>query len=951
MQKPFRLFSSLPWIIALAALGLYLATLNTFVSLSSLQSANEVAGWEPYSQTARPLLWLLTRPVSMLGGSFQFLAMNLFSAVLAALTLAQLVRTVSILPHDRTRDQRNRESHEKGLLSIPLAWAPPLVAAMVCAFQLKFWEHATVLTGEMLDLLVFAFCIRCLMEYRLNGKDRWLNCLALAYGIGVTNNAAMIAFFPLFLASLIWIRGIKFFQFPFLARMTLYGVAGLSLYLLLPVVAAVKGADGVTFWAALKANLATQRQTILLPFTSITVLRLRLILMSMTSLVPLILIGFRWPSLTTETSSIGRNLLAVLFVVAGTVFVAAGIAGSFALPFGPFELGYRLFPYLTFYYLTALTVGYFLGYVLLVLLTDPESRWQRSKPAGRVIAKTAGYLVLVAALVSPVVLAVQSARSIDFTNGPSLLRTLTAKLDSLPVNPSALLSDDGSRLILLQAALQQAGKTRNDVLLDTSALKFTNVIAKLSRKYPALAGVWPTNAGPGGVFDDIPVLTSILELQKRMPVFYLHPSFGYYFEAFHSVPHGGVYEMVPYTEGQLLPPPISDATIVSTSAYWDKVNDDVLRLLLPMQDLSNVDAGYLKQIFSRELTDWGVTLQKHGKLKEAQVALEVAVALHPANPLDAENPGNPVAEATLAFNKHLQNSGSPVPAPSPSWKGIIDDPASLQTAVNAFGPMDEPLGLARFGSVLAPGNNLRQSLIHLSRALELDPANVEVQIAVSMTRLDLKQPDESLKIVRAIRDSDAKITGGQKAMLINVESLALASKGNVSAGETLLKNALAKDRNNIALEKLLTDYYLKTGQLERAIKEIDQRIALDPKNESALLDKAALLIAAERFPEALAPLEKVLTTNPQSQPAIQNRAFALLRLKRFAEAKAEYEHLLKVADKPVYQAYMGLSGVALFQNDTKERIKQIELYLANAPRGTTEYGLMKAQLSELKKSL
>jgi tetratricopeptide (TPR) repeat protein len=950
MQKPFRLFSSLPWIIALVALGIYLATLNTFVSLSSLQSANEVAGWEPYSQTTRPLLWLLTRPVSMLGGSFQFLAMNLLSAVLAALTLAQLVRTVSIFPHDRTRDQRNRESHEKGLLSIPLAWAPPLVAAMVCAFQLRFWEHATVLTGEMLDLLVFAFCIRCLMEYRLNGKDRWLNCLALAYGVGVTNNAAMIGFSPLFLGSLIWIRGLKFFQFPFLARMTLFGVVGLSLYLLLPIVAAAKGADGVTFWTALKTNLATQHQIILLPFTSITVLRLRLILMSMTSLVPLVLIGFRWPSLSTETSSIGRNLLAFLFVVAGVVFVAAGIAGSFALPFGPFELGYRLFPYLSFYYLTALTVGYFLGYVLLVLLTDPESRWQRTKPVGRMIGKTAGYLVLLAALASPVVLAVQSARSIAFTNGPALLRTLTAKIDSLPDKASAILSDDGGRLILLEAAMQKSGKVRHDALLYTSTLGFTNSIAKLIQRYPDLADVWPTNAILTQSYDDPPILNSVLEIQKRMPVFYLHPSFGYFFEAFHAVPHGGVYEMVPYTQGQLLPPPVTDAAIVSTSAYWDKVNDDVLSLLLTTEGLSNVDAGYLKQIFSRELTDWGVTLQKLGKLKQAQVALNVAVGLHPANPLDAENPGNAAAEATLAFNKHLQNSGSPVPAPNSSWKSIIDDPASLQTAVNAFGLMDEPLGLTRFGSVLAQGNNLRQSLIHLSRALELDPAKVDVQIALSMTRLDLQQPDESLKIVRGIRESDAKITGDQNVLLINVESLALASRGDISAGETLLKNALAKNRNSIALEKLLTDYYLKTGQLERALKEIDQRIALDPKNENVLLDKAALLIGAKRFPEALAPLDAVLATNPNSLPAIQNRAIALFRLQRYPEAKTEYERLLKVADKPVYEAYFGLSGVAMFQKDTKEASKQIELYLANAPRGTSEYGLMKAQLNELKKS-
>lgn len=950
MQKPFRLFSTLPWIIALAALAIYVATLNTFVSLSSLPTANEVAGWEAYTQTTRPLLWLVTRPVSWVGGSAQFVAMNLLSAVLAALTLAQLVRTISILPHDRTRDQRNRESHEKGLLSIPLAWAPPLVAAMVCAFQLKFWEHATALTGEMLDLLVFAFCIRCLMEFRLTGKERWLNCLALAYGLGVTNNAAMIAFFPLFLGSLIWIRGLKFFQFPFLARMFVFGLAGLSLYLLLPIVAAVKGADGVGFWVALKTNLATQRQMILLPFTSITVLRLRLMLMSMTSLVPLVLIGFRWPSLSTETSSIGRNLLGVLFVLAGIVFVGAGIAGSFALPFGPFELGFRLFPYLTAYYLMALSIGYFLGYVLLVLLTAPESRWQRSQPGVQMIGKVLGYAVLLAALAAPVVLALESARSIRFTNGPALIRTLTAKIHSLPEKPAAILSDDGSRLLLLQATLQHAGKVRHDVLLDTSRLTLTNTVAKLRVKYPDIADFWPTNSGLMEVFDNGAITNSMVQIQKRMPVFYLHPSFGYFFEPFRPIPTGGLYQLNRYPEGQLLPSPLADSDLASTTAYWDKLDEDVLSLLLPVQDPANLEARYLKQILSRDLTAWGVILQKNGRLKDAEVALQVAVNLHPENPLDPDNPGNPVAEATLDINRHLQSPGTTVPGLSPSWKAVIDDPASLQAAINVFGPPDEARTLTRFGALLTDGGNLRQGLIHLTRALELSPKDPEAWIALAKTYNNLGRPEDALEQIKAIRSSGVPLTQSQQTELLNLEAFVQVAKGNPAAGEALLKNALAKDRNNSLLEAKLTTFYIAIGQLDRAIAEINNRIALDPKNEANLLDKAALLMGAKRFPEALAPLDAVLATNPKSLPAIQNKAACLFRLQRYPEAKAEYERLLKVADKPVYQAYFGLSGVAMFQKDNKEAIKQIELYLANAPRGTREYGLMKAQLAELKKT-
>ena len=100
--------------------------------------------------------------------------MNGLAAVFGALTLALLVRSVALLPHDRTKEQRQREQSEHSLLSIGLNWMPPLFGALVCGFQLSFWQHSTSGTGEILNLLLFAYVIRCLLEYRLDHKSGWL---------------------------------------------------------------------------------------------------------------------------------------------------------------------------------------------------------------------------------------------------------------------------------------------------------------------------------------------------------------------------------------------------------------------------------------------------------------------------------------------------------------------------------------------------------------------------------------------------------------------------------------------------------------------------------------------------------------------------------------------------------------------------------------------------------
>jgi len=64
----------------------------------------------------------------------------------------------------------------------------------------------------MFDLLVFAYAIRCVLEYRITDRESWLLRASLAFGLGMTNNWAMIGFFPAFLVALVWIKGLSFFQ-------------------------------------------------------------------------------------------------------------------------------------------------------------------------------------------------------------------------------------------------------------------------------------------------------------------------------------------------------------------------------------------------------------------------------------------------------------------------------------------------------------------------------------------------------------------------------------------------------------------------------------------------------------------------------------------------------------------------------------------------------------------
>ena len=323
-----------------------------------------------------PLFWLVSYPLRWVPVQNIPLALNLFSCLCACLTLALLARSVLLLPQDRTQEQRKRVGDNAMTLSIRLSWLPPLFAAVICGLQLTFWESATAATSqaltnssnEMLDLLLFAYVLRCLLEYRVEWRESWLLRAAFVYGLGVTNNWAMIGFLPLFVVALIWIKGLTFFNLRFLTRIFFCGLAALSLYLLLPATQGIEHTAHVPFWPALKVNLIGQKNILgmLYKYGRQTVL-----LLSLASLVPVLIISIRWSSYFGDTSEIGVALAKFMFHVIHGLFLIVCVWVSMDPPFSPRNQGFGV-AFLTFYYLGALSIGYFVGYFSLVFGQNPS---------------------------------------------------------------------------------------------------------------------------------------------------------------------------------------------------------------------------------------------------------------------------------------------------------------------------------------------------------------------------------------------------------------------------------------------------------------------------------------------------------------------------------------------------------------------------------------------------
>jgi tetratricopeptide (TPR) repeat protein len=973
----------LPWLVAAGALVIYVVTLNPWLSLSSLPQVARVSGWIWLPELNGPVFWLVTYPFRWLPASTIPLALNLFTAICAALTLALLARSVALLPHDRSHDQRLKEHSAYSMLSIPTAWLPPVLAVLVCGLQLSFWEDATVVSADMFDLLVFAYAVRSVLEYRISDRESWLLRASLAFGLGMTNNWAMIGFFPAFLVALVWIKGFSFFNLRFLVRMCVCGLAGLLLYFLLPLVACLGDSAPVSFWSALKSNLANQKNALMGVFNFCHRNRIEGLLLALPSLVPLIFIGIRWRTNVGDVSKSSLALGKFTFRLVHGLLLGVLLWIALNPPFTPRSRGFGSF--LTYYYLGALSVGYCGGYFLLLFGGKPE-RGRRITPNMRLLNNAVTGSVWLLLLVTPAALVYRNLSQIRITNGPILKEFAALLAQGVPSKRVVLLSDDARRLLLLQAYAARARKDKEDLFLDTSALVWPGYHRFLKKQYPR---DWESNPPKGLVKYAEPFLLVqlISRLAQTNDVYYLHPSFGYYFEFFYPESHGLVYKLIAYPTNLLFGPPPNQAVMAENEAFWAKADTQALQPLLAaiaplrpdkepslMERLmekvhlpreSNYDAITLGSLYSRSLDYWGVEMQKNGQLKAAAAHFKAALEL---------NPDNVVARINLQCNTNLQAGGK---SSVQVAKSIEDEFVNVKyrtwdDILKENGPFDEPNFCYEQGRLFVGNNLYRQAAAEFNRVITLAPENLVARIWLSQLYVISGMPGQALNLVNQIRSHPdlAEAARTNRTELLFVEASAHLAQTDLRGAEAAVQATLRRYPGDEDLLAAATQVYMKYGGYfdnllavgagpdtntytcmrqgcySNALAMIDQQLVISPANTNALINKGFACIQVGAFDQAIPPLTKVLTIDTNNYSALLNRAIAFLRDDKLEAAQRDYEVLQK-AFPTAYQIHFGLAEIAWRKKDTNAAIRDYRLYQASAPTNTTEAKLVRERLKEL----
>jgi tetratricopeptide (TPR) repeat protein len=945
----------LPWLLAAAALAFYCFTLNHWVSLLNLAYVAKISGWQWQPEVTSPLLFLVTYPFRWLPAAQVPVALNFFSAACAAAALGLLARSVALLPQDRTDAQRKREPNVFLFLTIRSAWLPPMLAVVVCGLQFTFWEQATSFAGETFQLLLFAFIIWLLLEYRIDEREGRLHLAAVVYGAGMADNFALVGFLPIFVTAIIWLRGLSFFNWQFLKRMILGGLLGMSLYLLLPLLAAISGKYPITFGEALKFNLGSQWQVVKMFFLSPQV-RHDLAIMSLTSLLPILGMAIRWAASFGDSSALGTMLAGWMFHLVHAVIFYVCVWVAFDPPFSPHHFGFGL-PVLTFYYLVALNVGYYGGYLLLVggrkAVSGRAQRQVQPRPDLSNHLAVAGFGIFVLLVIAG--LSYKNLPLIRSVNGDTFKKYSALATASLP-RGGILLSDDSRRLLLVEAALARDGRAKDFVPVETQFLPLPAYHRYLHKKFSLK---WPDTINSfertNGI-SPLHLIGLLATLAKTNDLYYLHPSFGYYFEEFYLEPHGLVYKLNTLPNDTLLPPPLDKNQIAENEAFWSRADAEafspIIRELTPVDPHAPKNFGermlarlhttqepnqnliVAGTFYSRSLDFWGVELQRTTELEKAAAHFEVAQKI---------NPDNIVAQINLEFNQKLRAKKTVPMDLSKATGDQFGKYRNWDELLNANGPFDEPNLCFQNGFLMVRQSLTRQAVAPLTRVQHFEPEFLPVRLLLAQIYILNRLPDRALETLQ-----DPLAQPGTNSSEINILTAgAYFQKDDTTRAVQLLDTEISRHPTNTDLLIAAVKAYTMRGLFTNALKVVDLKLKSSPDDPTWLFNRGYLRFQSKHYDEAVADLNRVLVQQSTNMQALYFRASAYLAGDNLTAARADYETLQQSFTNS-FQVAHDLGEIAWRKHDTNEAVRNYTIYLANANNNTAEATNIIERLKSLK---
>jgi Tfp pilus assembly protein PilF len=615
----------------------------------------------------------------------------------------------------------------------------------------------------------------------------------------------------------------------------------------------------------LMANLGLQKSFLGSLFSQ----RLMVLVMASTAILPLLLVSIRWPANFGDTNAAASAITTALLRLVHFLFLAVCIYVAFDHVVSPRKLvnlpqvtGIGA-PFLTFYYLGALSIGYFLGYLLLLSGKEEVRKWQKPSELGKALNRGLHIGLQVAALVVIGALVWRNAETIHANNKNDVTGIYAKWLaGSLPAGKAILFTDNdmSPQSQLLQAELARSKSGGQAMLIQTHQLASPDYQVRLAKRKNSLWPPPPDEVLEAKRIDDLQILKMLNAVNDTTPIYYLHPSFGYYFEQFYLQPHKAVFRLLPYPSetDSLDKPALTTDQALANSTFAGAIEKKFDAFAEESEQLRKnqfLDSLIIMGWLSRNLNQRGVDLIRNNQSEAAEKLFLAACKIYRGSPK-----GNVVAQANL----RQVNPESDYEFDEELGRLIGEDEllalSRIDSTLKTYGPFDLTQACFRLGQNFARKTQIRQAYHELTRAAELAKTLPDPVFFIADMFVSYGLPEKAQLFIErlATMHNANPFTPDQQIKLIRLKAgLLLVSSGPLEAEKDLLQQ-LKPHMNTIAGLHTMLAFHLDHDQNAKALGLLDTWLKDNPDDLNTLTDKGQLLSKLKHYDKAIEVYQSAL---------------------------------------------------------------------------------------------